>query len=178
MEGQKYPQGQQPQHYPQGGQPPQYAQGQQPQAYYNPGQQQQQPSSVVVVTQPQRAYTSFTCAIVLSCLVFWCCGWIFGLVAFILAMVGQSSAASGDEAGAIQLQKASYGVSIAGIIIGVILLIVVIVVMVAGTAAVVSEVAKCQPVGNCYDYGYYLDGFCRKCCTAFDVSTRHCMKNN
>ena len=30
-------------------------------------------------------YQSSTCAIVLSCFVFWCCGWVLGLAAFILA---------------------------------------------------------------------------------------------
>jgi len=40
-------------------------------------------------------------------------------------VVGQSSAAAGDIPGAIRLRNASYGVSIAGIVIGVIIIIVV-----------------------------------------------------
>ena len=34
---------------------------------------------------PLDPYLSFTGAIFLSCFVFWCCGWICGLIAFILA---------------------------------------------------------------------------------------------
>ena len=37
---------------------------------------------VVMVGAPS---VSMTGAIVLSCFAFWCCGWVFGLIAFILA---------------------------------------------------------------------------------------------
>jgi hypothetical protein len=62
----------------------------QPGAYYSPGQQGQQPPQVVVVpNQPtviiQAPAQSFVGHIVLSCFAFWCCGFIFGLIAFILA---------------------------------------------------------------------------------------------
>lgn len=38
-------------------------------------------------------------------------------------MIGQSSAAAGDIRGAIQLRKVSYGLSIAGIIIGIVVIV-------------------------------------------------------
>lgn len=62
-------------------------------------------------------------AIVLSCFVFWCCGCLGGLIAFILALVGQSKSSDGKVQSAIQLRNASYGVSIAGIVIGIIIII-------------------------------------------------------
>jgi len=38
-----------------------------------------------VVVQPVQRIQSFAGHIVLSCFVFWCCGFLFGLIAFILA---------------------------------------------------------------------------------------------
>jgi len=57
---------------------------------YYPGPQQQPqqvyvsppPATVVVARQPPQ---SFVVHIVVSCLVFWCCGCLCGLIAFILA---------------------------------------------------------------------------------------------
>jgi len=46
------------------------------------GQQQQQQPQVVV---GRRTYDSYTWHIILSCIVFWCCGWVFGAIAFSLA---------------------------------------------------------------------------------------------
>jgi len=76
----------QPQQYP----PPQ------PQPFYPPQQQQQQQqqSSVVVMNAGQsqvvgtthsRPYQSFCGHIVLACCVTWCCNFILGVIAFILA---------------------------------------------------------------------------------------------
>jgi len=66
----------------------------QPQAGYpsQPGYvapQQQQPQVVVVGQQQQPAIVqqvqSYVAHIIFSCLVLWCCNWLFGLIAFILA---------------------------------------------------------------------------------------------
>ena len=65
----------------------------QPQYYTPLPQHQQQTSNMVVlggqatqiVYAPPRPYTSFACAIVLSVLVFLFCGYLFGLIALILA---------------------------------------------------------------------------------------------
>jgi len=63
--------------------------------YYAPPppqpQQQQQQQQVVVVNagQPQaivvRETESFVGQMILACFVMWCCNWLFGLVAFVLA---------------------------------------------------------------------------------------------
>jgi len=55
-----------------------------------PPHQQQQQSSVVVINssgvpQPVPLIQSFAGHIVLACCTFWCCGVVFGIVAFILA---------------------------------------------------------------------------------------------
>ena len=68
---------------------PQYSQ-----QYYGQGQQMQQPNYFVVagqqpapiiVQQAPKKNTGFGRAITLSCLAFWFCGGLFGLIAFILA---------------------------------------------------------------------------------------------
>jgi energy-coupling factor transporter transmembrane protein EcfT len=74
---------------------------------------------------------SYCGLIALSCFVFWCCGWVFGLIAFILALVGQSQESSGQVLGGRGLAKGSFWVSIAGIIVGTILIVLIIIVMVA-----------------------------------------------
>lgn len=57
-----------------------------------PQQQQQQQQQVVVIGGAQQEHVvhvhhveSFFGQIVMSCFVFWCCNWLFGLIAFILA---------------------------------------------------------------------------------------------
>jgi hypothetical protein len=112
-----------PNQYPQPpliGAPPQY-----PGAYYYPQQQQ---SSVVLfgapppqgtfTVQETPRYQSFVGAVVLSCFTFWFCGVIFGAIAFILAISAHSSASSGDQSTARRLSRASFAVSITGIVIG------------------------------------------------------------
>jgi hypothetical protein len=54
------------------------------------GQQQQQAVVVMsadrpVINQPPPLVQSFSGHMVLACIVFWCCGWLFGMIAFILA---------------------------------------------------------------------------------------------
>ena len=86
---------QDPYQQPQSQQPPQSVgyYPQQPAPAGSPGYypaQQQQPPQQIVVSQPpvvvaQSQPQSFVAHIVLSCFVFWCCGCLCGLVAFILA---------------------------------------------------------------------------------------------
>lgn len=109
------------------------------------GGQPQGPTPVYITQAPP--VVSMVGAIVLSCFVFWLCGMVLGGIAFILAVVGYSSAASGDTRGALQLRNASYGLSIAGIVIGVI--IIAVVAGLAGTAA--SRATYCY-----YRNGYYV----------------------
>jgi len=73
------------------------------------------------VATDANAYKSYCAHIALSFFVFLCCGWIFGLIAFILAMVASNSQNAGQYLEAQKLGKASIGVSIAGIIVGIIL---------------------------------------------------------
>jgi len=61
-------------------------------------QQQQQQQTVVITNQAQQQYVTvtsyrdnYTCHIVFSCLVFWFCGWLFGGIAFILAIIATGS---------------------------------------------------------------------------------------
>ena len=60
--------------------------------YYPPtGPPQQQPQQLVVTQAPpvivgqSQPVKSYVLHIVLSCFAFWCCGYFFGLIAFILA---------------------------------------------------------------------------------------------
>lgn len=83
-------------------------------------QQQQQQVTVVVANQSPvvlaQPVQSFSCAKRYSCFVFWCCGLLFGLIAFILAVVATDKAAT-DAQGARRLGRASYIVSTVGIVV-------------------------------------------------------------
>lgn len=72
---------------------------------------------------------SYCGLISLSCFVFCCCGWVFGLIAFILALVGQNQEKGGQVKEGRSLAKASFWVSIAGVIVGAILTTIIIIVM-------------------------------------------------
>jgi len=121
------------------GVPPPYGNGQ---AYQ---QQGQVPQTVVVTGQPQVIYQpvmmhrTFCGHIVFSCFVFWCCGWIFGLVAFILALVAADKETSGRREEATRLGHASMGVSIAGVVVGLIVAAIVIGVVVSNASSTVSD---------------------------------------
>ena len=101
--GQQYPSPQYRNQYPPEQYPSQYHQSQYPQPQ-NSWQYRQQPGQAFVVVEasrqvyqpaavePQPAGCCACCIvpdycglIALSCFVFWCCGWILGLIAFILA---------------------------------------------------------------------------------------------
>jgi hypothetical protein len=96
--------------------------------------QYNKPSSappMVVMTSPHQNVMvqqrqSFILHIVLSCFTAWCCACPCGLIAFILAMVGNDKASKGRAEEARSLGKASLGLSIAGIVIGIIMIIVVV----------------------------------------------------
>lgn len=87
-------------------------------------------------------FMSFTGAILLSCFVYWCCGAIFGLVAFILALVGQSSASNGDVQSARPLLISSYVMSAVGIIAGIIMIIIL-------SIFITANVRNCSLYGRC-----------------------------
>lgn len=70
---------------------------------------------------------SFVGHIILACFTFWCCGWVFGLVAFILAIVAQDKAHS-DAVGARSLGRSSVILSVVGIVVGIVVIIIVAVV--------------------------------------------------
>jgi hypothetical protein len=81
------------------------------------------PQTVVVA---QQTTVSMIGAIVLSCFVLWCCGCLCGLIAFIIALVGQNKSSEGKTQSAIQLRNVSYGISVVGIVVGVILVAVMV----------------------------------------------------
>jgi hypothetical protein len=83
----------------------------------------QQPAVQVASRAPARSYVGH---IVFSCFVFWCCGWLFGLIAFILAVVASNYSSEGRTSEAARLGKASLGMSIAGVIVGVIIIVVIL----------------------------------------------------
>jgi len=93
-------------------------------------------TTVVMMQSMPSERISLTGHIIFSCFVFWCCGWMFGLIAFILAMVAQDRSNAGDVEGARSMGKASLIVSVVGVIVGVVALIVIIVYFVQATKEV------------------------------------------
>ena len=71
---------------------------------------------------------SMTTAIMLSCVVFWFFGMLFGAIAFVLAVMGNDSSTRGDILGALRLRNASYGVSVAGIVIFIVMITIIVVI--------------------------------------------------
>lgn len=67
----------------------------------------------------------------LACVVTWTCNPLFGIVSFLLAILAQSYASSGNEAEARRLGQASLGISLAGILVLVILTIIFVVIAMA-----------------------------------------------
>jgi hypothetical protein len=109
---------------------------------------------VVVISQgataaPVHLVESFCGQIVTACLVLWFCNCLFGLVGFILAMVAGDKAGS-DPTTANKLGKASYGVSISGIIVS----IIVIAIVVGVTVGAVSSSASGGSGSSCSYYSY------------------------
>lgn len=129
---------------PQGGvyyapQPGQMGQPQQPQVYVT------QPPVIIATTQPPQSFVLHIC---LACFTLWCCGCVIGLIAFIVAMIAQSSSTS-DRNSARTLGRVSLGLSIFGIVIGTICLIVFIVRVVL-TVSAVRENCEYVVDGSCY----------------------------
>jgi len=81
-------------------------------------------AALAVETEPMQSYASH---IVLSCFVFCCCMWMFGLIAFVLAVLASDYSGKGRAMEAKKMAKASFWVSITGVIFGTILLVVIIV---------------------------------------------------
>lgn len=82
-------------------------------------------TTVVVDSGPM----SFTGAYVLSCVVYWCFGWLLGGIAFMIATSAESSYNEGDRVKAKQLRITSYVFSFVGIVFGVVVLAVIIMTM-------------------------------------------------
>jgi len=103
--------------------PPQYGYTQQ-----YPGQ----PGAPPVMVLPQPVIyvrgRSFDAQIALSCFVFWCCGWMFGLIAFIVALMAKDRDSQGQSEEATKLGKISMWISFVGIVVGIVVIITVIVV--------------------------------------------------
>jgi len=91
----------------------------------------QQPTHHVVnvLQVTPEEHQRYSMHMLLSCFVFWCCGvsgWVFGLVAFVLAMcASDASYVRGKEKEASNMGKASLVLSIIGAVLGVILTIVI-----------------------------------------------------
>jgi hypothetical protein len=88
-----------------------------------PVQYVQQPAWHRSVYSNDSCNPSFSTLILLACLVMWCCGFLFGLIAFVLAVCGRDRAHLGVGAEAHRLGQASLWVSIAGIVIAVIVVV-------------------------------------------------------
>lgn len=111
-----------------------------PPGYPGPPQQQVAGNTTVMVMQTSPTpVQSFVAHIAFACVVYWCCGWIFGSIAFIFALVGQDRANTGDAEGARAMGRASMGVSIAGLVIGIMLYIAIIVYYVVVVNKVVND---------------------------------------
>lgn len=106
--------------------------------YYGPQQPlppQQQQQQVVYVNSQQipvlKPVVQMNGAIVLSCYVFWCCGMVFGGIAFILAMVGFGESDEGNTEVAKRCRTASYAVSLIGLAAGIVLILIFILLLLA-----------------------------------------------
>jgi hypothetical protein len=76
-----------------------------------------------IVNQSVPLVQSFSTHICIACLTFWCCGVVFGLIAFILAVLAQGHSTSlneSDRRTAHLLGKWSIGISLAGVLVGII----------------------------------------------------------
>lgn len=125
---------------------------------------QQQPVVVGVSQQTQ----TFVGHIVFSCVVCWCCNGLFGLIAFILAMVANNNAMR-DPAGARTYGNASIGVSVAGIVVTVVVVVIVVAVEVAaGSCPYTYE-------GTCYLYKDYVGTY--GSCSGVKTSDGWCYHN-
>jgi len=90
-----------------------------------------QPTTFVVQQGPLPR--TFCAQIAFGCFVFWCCGWLFGLIAFILAMVARDKDRSNKREEATRLGTASWVLSGVGLVLGVVILVAVIVINVTSS---------------------------------------------
>jgi hypothetical protein len=149
-----------------------YPQGQPMTAYPPPPQQQQQQSVVVVgAANPtpmiiqQVPIESYGGHQAFACVVLWCCNWLFGLIAWILALTAEHSKFT-DREQARRLGKASIGMSISGIIVTAIVVGIAVGVSVgryntATTSYSYSNTCAYYKVnGVCYSYRRYISTSC------------------
>ena len=87
---------------------------------------------------------------------------------FMLTVVGQSYA-DGDVTTARHLYRASYGVSIAGIVVGLILIVTIIAVVATGVSSSYPSYSSCGSSSSCRYY-YYDSYGCKQCCYALSSS--------
>jgi hypothetical protein len=131
---------------------------QHPQPPPPPPPQQQQPQQVVVISQnttatPVRLVETFVGQTVTACHVRWCCNFPFGLVGYILAVVAGDKAGS-DPATANKLGKASYGVSISGIIVSIIIIGIFVGVSLGTASSSASGGSGSRSGSSCSYYSY------------------------
>jgi hypothetical protein len=96
-------------------------------------QQQQQQQTGVVFSSANPNYTivqqvpieSYCGYQAFGCFVFWCCNWLFGLIAWVLALTADNTKYT-DREQARRLGKASLGMSISGIIVTIIIIAIII----------------------------------------------------
>jgi len=146
------------------------SQGNPPGRYGAPplGHQQQQQQTVIIGGGPSHppvlhqvpVYQSYACHIVLACFVMWFCGCLFGLVAFILAVMASNQSHS-DPSGSRQLGRASIAISIIGIVVTIIAVAVVVSLYMTGVINNNNEYqysgSSCLGLGtskSCFNYNY------------------------
>jgi len=97
------------------------------------GQQQYSGGGTIVMVQATDSPVlvagkkTYIVHIVLSCCVFWCCFALFGLIAFVLALLANKHSAKGDIPQAEKMGKVSLGFSIVGIVLGIVVIILIVV---------------------------------------------------
>jgi FtsH-binding integral membrane protein len=102
------------------------------------------PAPTVIQQAPVESYCGYQA---FGCIVFWFCNPLFGLIAWILALVADNTKLS-DREQARHLGKASLGMSISGIIVTVIVVAVVLGVTLGGTKPVYTSSSSSSSISN------------------------------
>jgi hypothetical protein len=127
---------------------------------------------VVAIRQPRlpRKRETYARHMVCSCLVAWLCGWLFGGIAFILAMCARGSASDGDHKRARRLASTSVGVSVTGAIVGAILWILLFWLISAGSVRCRTIDEPACEVYTCNDgcYEHRSDLLSNECLSMFE----------
>lgn len=96
-------------------------------------------------------YYSYSGVKALACITAWFCNWLFGLIAYILAVMAENAHPTNPDEGR-KLGRASIGVSIAGIVVSVIIIAIVVGVSLGGghSSSSSSSSSSCYYVTNYY----------------------------